>query len=82
MNWKKFKDYRSYFKSDEDILELCERLGNRTLRLTGLKRSIIRERVTEGINEGKTNRLIARQTGASLRQVQRIRKELLNSKGE
>ena len=79
MDWNKFKDYRSYFKSDKDILELCKRLGNRALRLTGMKRSIIREQVEEAINAGLSNRLIVHKVDTSLRNVQRIRKELLKS---
>ena len=79
MDWNKFNDLRSYFKSDKHILLLCRKLGNRALRLTGLKRSIIRELVIEGINAGLSNRLIVRNVGTSLRNVQRIRKELLNS---
>ena len=79
MDWNKFENLRSYFKSDSQILELCKRLGNRALRLTGLKRSIIRELVIEGINTGLNNRLIVRKLGTSLRNVQRIRKEMLKS---
>ena len=82
MEWNKYKELRDCFKSEWHFKRALRLIANSAMSLAGLKKSMRDEKIEEDINAGLNNRLIARQAGISVRQVQRIRKELLKSKGK